>query len=78
MLRVANLILIILCLFALSNCEKAKAPESVVALVGHDPIHGKIIEMDFVYSYELTPSLATNLTGLAAKKSHLDQMIDKS
>ena len=77
MLRVSNLILIILIIFAISNCEKAKAPESVVALVGNDPIHGKISEKDFVYSYELTPALATSLTGLAAKKAHLDQMIDK-
>ena len=77
MLRVSNLILIILSIFAFSNCEKANVPESVVALVGNDPIHGKISEKDFVYSYELTPSLAANLTGLAAKKAHLDLMIDK-
>ncbi len=77
MLRALNLILIILGIFAISSCKKAKAPGSVVALVGHDPVHGKISEKDFIYSYELTPSLATNLTGLAAKKAHLDQMIDK-
>ena len=77
MLRFSNLILIILSIFAISNCKKAKAPESVVALVGNDPTHGKISEKDFVYSYELTPSLATNLKGLAAKKAHLDLMIDK-
>ncbi len=77
MLRVSNLILIILSIFAISNCKNVKSPGSVVALVGNDPIHGKISEKDFVYSYELTPSLAANLTGLAAKKAHLDLMIEK-
>jgi len=77
MRRALNIILIILGIFSFSSCKKEKAPGSVVALVGHDPIHGKISEKDFIYSYELTPSLVTNLTGLAAKKTHLDQMIDK-
>ena len=48
-----------------------------MALVGHDPINDKISEKVFVYSYELTPSHADNLTGLPAKKAHLDLMIDK-
>ena len=77
MLRASKLILIILGISAIVNCKKTKAPGSVVALVGHDPIHSNISEKDFVYSYELTPSLTANLKGLAAKKAHLDQMIDK-
>jgi len=71
--KIPNIILIML---TLASCNNQEQRAKTVATVG-ESLHGKIDEKDFLYSYELTPSPTGNLKGLAAKKAHLEMLLDK-
>lgn len=71
-----KILTILLIMLALASCDKQEQRTKTVATVGKS-LHGKIGEKDFLYSYELTPSPTGNLKGLAAKKAHLEILLNK-
>ena len=56
--------------------EKAHSPPIVIIKDIDSRLKNTIDEKDFLFNYEFTPAVS-NLKGLAAKKDHLELMIDK-